>query len=97
MTADDVLISVNPWVSGTRSDAYWGPFAVELIIPHAEMEFGLDRLLAMLRESVAAKGMNALVGLEIHIDPFVDNGACRLEAVGTGALLSPIFGGPHAI
>lgn len=97
MNADEVLISVEPWVSGTRSECYWGPVSVQLTVPHAEIEFSVDRLLAMLCESLAAKGMNALLGLEIHIDPFAENEACHLEAVGTGALLAPIFGGPHAI
>ncbi len=103
-TEDDVELYTSPWVSGTRAAAYFGPISSELFLSDDSVE---DRsaawtraereLLESLREKARTLGANAVVGLEVTLDPFSqscenekDTGL-RLHAVGTAAKLEPLF------
>jgi uncharacterized protein YbjQ (UPF0145 family) len=100
---EDVELYTSPWVSGTRAAAYFGPISSELFLEDSLVE---DRsaawskaereLLEALRDKARALGANAVVGLEVTLDPFAqaaDSGATglRLHAVGTAAKLEPLF------
>ena len=100
----DVELYTSPWVSGTRAAAYFGPISSELFLPDEEVT---DRtaawtkaereLLESLRDKARTLGANAVVGLEVTLDPFArapENEAItglRLHAVGTAAKLEPLF------
>lgn len=100
---DDVELYTSPWVSGTRAAAYFGPISSELFLDDAVVE---DRsaawskaereLLESLRDKARALGANAVVGLEVTLDPFAQAAetkatGLRLHAVGTAAKLEPLF------
>ncbi len=100
---EDVELYTSPWVSGTRAAAYVGPISSELVLPDDSVE---DRsaawtraereLLESLREKARSLGANAVVGLEVTLDPFAkaeekDVTGLRLHAVGTAAKLEPLF------
>jgi hypothetical protein len=99
----EVELYTSPWVSGTRAAAYFGPISSELFLPdqgvvdrssawsHAEQS-----LLESLRDKARSLGANAVVGLEVTLDPFArgleaDLTGLRLHAVGTAAKLEPLF------
>jgi hypothetical protein len=99
---EEVELYTSPWVSGTRAAAYFGPISSELFL---EDDFVDDRsvawgkaeqeLLASLRDKARALGANAVVGLEVTLDPFATSPAglkgLKLHAVGTAARLEPLF------
>jgi hypothetical protein len=100
---DDVELYTSPWVSGTRAAAYFGPISSEMFLADDAVE---DRsvawgkaereLLESLRDKARNLGANAVVGLEITLDPFAraeatGNTGLRLHAVGTAAKLEPLF------
>ena len=100
---NDVELYTSPWVSGTRAAAYFGPISSELFLQDDQVE---DRssawtkaereLLESLRDKARLLGANAVVGLEVTLDPFAratDSEATglRLHAVGTAAKLEPLF------
>lgn len=99
---EEVELYTSPWVSGTRAAAYFGPISSELFL---EDELVDDRsaawskaeqeLLASLRDKARGLGANAVVGLEVTLDPFARSSAgssgLRLHAVGTAAKLEPLF------
>ena len=100
---NDVELYTSPWVSGTRAAAYFGPISSELFLADDSVE---DRsaawtkaereLLESLRDKARTLGANAVVGLEVTLDPFAqlpDTGltGLRLHAVGTAAKLEPLF------
>ncbi len=99
----DVELYTSPWVSGTRAAAYFGPISSELFLPDDSLE---DRtaawtraereLLESLRDKARTLGANAVVGLEVTLDPFAhdedkEGTGLRLHAVGTAAKLEPLF------
>jgi hypothetical protein len=95
MNAEEVLISVNPWVPGTNASRY-GTCMVEgkVIIGHEEDS--LIALLYQLRDRCIELECNAVVGLEIVIDLWADGG-WKVQLGGTATLLVPYFGGPNAL
>ena len=100
----DVELYTSPWVSGTRAAAYFGPISSELFLADDSVE---DRttawmraereLLESLRDKARTLGANAVVGLEVTLDPFAqstnssEGTGLRLHAVGTAAKLEPLF------
>ncbi len=100
---NEVELYTSPWVSGTRAAAYFGPISSELFLEDDSIE---DRsaawtkaereLLESLRDKARTLGANAVVGLEVTLDPFAhqaekDVTGLRLHAVGTAAKLEPLF------
>ena len=100
---NEVELYTSPWVSGTRAAAYFGPISSELFLPDDSVE---DRsaawtkaereLLESLRDKARTLGANAVVGLEVTLDPFAElaettSTGLRLHAVGTAAKLEPLF------
>jgi hypothetical protein len=100
---DDVELYTSPWVSGTRAAAYFGPISSELFLEDDSVEDRVEawtcaerELLESLREKARSLGANAVVGLEVTLDPFAENGEKKttgllLHAVGTAAKLEPLF------
>ncbi len=98
----DVELYTSPWVSGTRAAAYFGPISSELFLEDDSVEDRSEawskaerELLESLRDKARSLGANAVVGLEVTLDPFAKNEAeatgLRLHAVGTAAKLEPLF------
>lgn len=100
---DDVDLYTSPWVSGTRAAAYFGPISSELFLEDSSVASRADawakaevELLESLRDRGRVLGANAVVGLEVTLDPFShckETGApgLLLQAVGTAAKLEPLF------
>jgi len=101
--SDEVELYTSPWVSGTRAAAYFGPISSELFLPDDSVDDRVEawtkaerELLESLREKARSLGANAVVGLEVTLDPFAreeekDATGLRLHAVGTAAKLEPLF------
>lgn len=99
----DVELYTSPWVSGTRAAAYFGPISSELFLEDNSVEDRTEawtkaerELLESLRDKARSLGANAVVGLEVTLDPFAraaesDATGLRLHAVGTAAKLEPLF------
>jgi hypothetical protein len=100
---EDVELYTSPWVSGTRAAAYFGPISSELFLeddPETDRSDAWSKaereLLESLRDKARTLGANAVVGLEVTLDPFAqakdsDRKGLRLYAVGTAAKLEPLF------
>ena len=100
---EDVELYTSPWVSGTRAAAYFGPISSELFLEDDAVEDRSEawakaerELLESLRDKARTLGANAVVGLEVTLDPFARSGendatGLRLHAVGTAAKLEPLF------
>jgi len=100
---DEVELYTSPWVSGTRAAAYFGPISSELFLEDDSVDDRVEawtraerELLESLREKARSLGANAVVGLEVTLDPFAheeekDATGLRLHAVGTAAKLEPLF------
>lgn len=87
----EVAIYTSPWVSGSRAARYFGPVSEEYRAKRGQpldVEVSLGVLIGLLRETVYAVGGNAVVGLELTVDPYDRLGALW-TGVGTGALLVP--------
>lgn len=99
----DVELYTSPWVSGTRAAAYFGPISSELFLEDDRVEDRSEawskaerELLESLRDKARSLGANAVVGLEVTLDPFAratdsEVTGLRLHAVGTAAKLEPLF------
>ncbi len=97
---ENVELFWSPWVSGTRSVTYLGPISSELFL-----ESGLDHdrsgawskaereLLESIRDRARAVGANAVVGIEVTVDPFARSDAgvkgIRCSAAGTAVRIAP--------
>lgn len=103
MADSEVELYTAPWVAQTRARAYFGPISVHMFLPDSrvtrenrEEEWTLAEmeLLRRLRERASELGANAVVGLEVSLDPFavswLGSPGLSLNAVGTAALLEPI-------
>lgn len=92
-----VRLYTSPWVSGSVADAYFGSVAAERFLPDsdvydraAEWEELEQWVLEQVAERALFLGGNAVVGLEVHLDPFFErNGkvGLRVHACGTVAVL----------
>ena len=100
---EDVDLYTSPWVSGTRAAAYFGPISAELFLEDAAAGNRSEawckaeiELLESLRARARPLGANAVVGLEVTLDPFAHSKETAskgllLHAVGTAAKLEPLF------
>jgi hypothetical protein len=100
---EDVELYTSPWVSGTRAAAYFGPISSELFLEDDSVEDRVEawtkaerELLESLRDKARSLGANAVVGLEVTLDPFAkapdtEATGLKLHAVGTAAKLEPLF------
>ena len=93
MRPSEVRLWASPWVSGTRAAAYFGPVSIELFVPGTdpfEWEKAQTELLEMLKLRTAVLGGNAVVGMEVSLDPFAEQDGARglrLSVLGTAARL----------
>ena len=84
----DVSVYSSPWITGTRATAYYGPLSSNSFFAtdwDTTITAGFDDI----RKAAAILGANAIVGTEIHIDPFAD--PPTLQIIGTAAELVPLF------
>lgn len=90
-----VGLYTSPWVSGTRAAAYFGPISSELFLEDDPVESypavyskAERELFESLCDKAHGLGANAVVGLDVTVDPFArhpktDVTGLRLHAVGT--------------
>lgn len=84
----EVQIYTSPWVSGTRAVAYFGP--VSVTAKHtSDWESTIQLALETIQDTTSSLGGNAIVGIEIAIDPFAE--PPTLIIIGTAAELVPLF------
>lgn len=87
---DDIHFYTSPWVTGTRAAQYFGPLSsITDYEKPTQIDEALERVLKNLAESCCALGGNALVGIELTINPFAD--PPTVHVVGTAAELVPLF------
>ena len=94
-TAEDIKIYTSPWVSGTRAAAYFGPVTHEITQTRPKNMKQREKVmvgsfvlsLSGLRVRVLDLGGNAIVGLELQVDPFVYGDIIHWVATGTAARL----------
>lgn len=99
LTAEDIKIYTSPWVSGTRAAAYFGPVSHELSRIRPPVKKQRERvmldsfveILTGLRVLVLDMGGNAIVGLELQVDPFMSGNSIYWKATGTAARLELLF------
>jgi len=91
----EIELHVAPWVAGTRADAYYGTVVVEFFLPDPYLEMEMEKAAIELLEGLQLKaytlGANAIVALEVTLDPFAldktDRPGLRLHAMGTACKL----------
>jgi uncharacterized protein YbjQ (UPF0145 family) len=93
----EVEIYTSPWVSGTRAAVFFGTVTAEVFLVRdvAAKSAGLNKaaqeLFEALRDKARALGANAVVGLEVTLDPFARSeagvGGIWLRAVGSAVNL----------
>lgn len=88
----DVLLSINPWVGGTRAKGYWGPIKIERMVSGPSWEEAIDAILEDAADEARVRCCNAVVGMEITCDPYRPNGG-HIRFEGTAADLEPLFAG----
>ncbi len=97
----DIELYQAPWVTGTRAKTHFGPISAEIFVDDKEPARrsawmkGLLELLERLRNKARVLCANAVVNLEITLDPFAysNDGArpgVRLSAQGTAVILESL-------
>lgn len=95
MKADDVQISLDCVVAGTRPVSWGGPVRAELRT-HGSALVGLEQVIHLMCQRAADAGCNWLLGIDLQIDMWpTDGNGTRVEGVATGAILERSFGGPN--
>ncbi len=81
---DDVVVTTQAWISGTRVLGYYGPVALNGFIVYRRgtlvLSRGMDECHRRMQRKAASLGANAILGFELHFDPF----ATRLKREGLG-------------
>lgn len=99
---DDVSLWTTPWVSGTRAAAYFGPVNVEVFSASPKssknntrrLNGAMSKLLRNLQDKAYKLEANAVVGIEVTIDPFAEEkgkDGVRFNVIGTAARLEPLL------
>jgi hypothetical protein len=83
-----VSLYSSPWITGTRATAYFGPITSNSFFA-ADWDTTIRAGIENLQKSASILGANAIVGVEITIDPFTD--PPLLTIIGTAAELVPLF------
>ena len=97
----DIELYQEAWVAGTRAKTHFGPISAEIFVddkePGRRSEWlkALLELLERLRNKARVLCANAVVNLEITLDPFAysNDGArpgVRLSAQGTAVILESL-------
>ena len=90
----EVGLHQSPWVAGTRATAQRGRVWAEIFVDDREpdrrraWDKAHRELLESVRDRARARGANAVVGLELCIDPFAcgpDGDGCGVRFTAEGA------------
>jgi hypothetical protein len=90
----------SPWPGGVRASLYFGPISADVFVPDRtrdrvyRWEAATDEALEVLVEQARVLGANAVVSLQIDLDPFAlspltRESGLRIRATGTAARLEP--------
>lgn len=108
-TREPLDLYTSNWVTGTRAAAYFGPISTTLFVGDAprwgrpdfravgrrvQRGRAILKLLDRLRAKASTRGANAVVAVEVTLDPFArspetQGPGMRLHVVGTAARLEP--------
>ena len=102
MTEEDpnrtIDVHVEVWIPGTRIEALSHEVDVEIFRPHDSVESlvdAIERLFEAIRADAAQHlSVNAVVALEIEMDPFAEFGSITgllMRARGRASVLSKLF------
>ena len=96
----EVELYTSPWVSGARAAVYFGTVAAEVFLLREEvaksaaLNKAAHELFEALRDKARALGANAVVGLEVTLDPFARSATgvsgIWLRAVGSAVNLKSL-------
>ena len=91
-----VELYFSPWVTGSRALDYPGPISIESFTEDEELatidKILTEDLIPRLAELAEESDANAVVGVEIHVDPFYELDGKKglwVRIVGTAARLAP--------
>ncbi len=99
-SCDEVLLYHGPWVKGARALDYFGMLEVERFLPDEgrtddSLEGALEEVCASMQYKAFSLGANAVVGVELTLDPFAREGehaeGLRLHLNGTAAKLGKLL------
>lgn len=87
---DDIHLYTSPWVNGTRAANYFGPVGSKVTYEKSsELGNAIVKACDEITATCSVMGGNAVVGVEITIDPFSDEPYVHIA--GTSALLVSLF------
>jgi hypothetical protein len=96
---EEIELHTSPWVSGTRSAVYFGTVTSEFFLEGSLVDDctaltqAEHELLESLGDKARSLGANAVLALEMTLDPFarseVGGSGTRLQALGTAVRLEP--------
>jgi hypothetical protein len=100
---EETFLYTSPWVDGARAVAYFGPISYEIFLPDDKVVnrslawfSAVENLLQNLHDKAKGIGANAVVRVEITLDPFGNDSVyhektgLKLHVVGTAAKLEPL-------
>lgn len=80
----------TPWVSATRVASYRGNVSARKVYVRVPTPAMFVAMLRRLRRRALEVEANSVVAVEIHIDPFHEDG-CEIKVSGQAAVLEPLF------
>lgn len=89
----DVILSVHPWVGGTRIRGFWGPIHLERKVAGISWEEAIDGILDQAAQEARDRSCNAVVAIEIYCDPYRYHDGGHVTLLGTISDLEPLFAG----
>lgn len=92
MHSGEILLSVHPWVTGTRACGWYDVVELHHAVSGKCWEDAIDGILNAAADRARDIGGNAVVGVEIFVDPFHEGGA-TIHLKGTIAKLESLFAG----
>lgn len=87
-TEKDVQLYTEPWVTGTRANCYFGNVSATSFY-RGDWEATLRSAVQEVALTTAKLGANALVGVTITVDPFLN--PPQVIIIGTATELVPMF------
>ncbi len=92
MNVSGIHITHHPWMAGMRLTALYGTICIKTKVQGKSWEEGIDGALEAAAAEVRELGGNALVGMEMHCDPYHSDGG-HIRVIGSSARFEPLFAG----
>lgn len=92
MKPENVVITSNPYIHGTRVEYWAGGLNVALNIPTGSYEEGFRQLISGVRQRAAERGVNCVMNAQFNLNPFAAEDFCQMSAFGHMAFIVPCWG-----